>query len=189
MIAWADRNKPKGWRRLIAPILALGLLGIVSIEFPQVLGNGKDIAQLAFTNQVAPLLLLTLLFLKPAATAMCLGSGVPGGLFTPSLALGALLGGVLGHVWGWLWPGVPPGLFAVVGAAAVLAATTHGPVSAVLLTVELTGRDRSFILPLLLAVVTATVVARTLDRRSIYDARFSEKEVKNLQQARAPSPS
>jgi CIC family chloride channel protein len=174
---------------LIAPILALGLLGVVSIEFPQLLGNGKDITQLAFTNQVTPLLLLILLFLKPAATAMCLGSGVPGGLFTPSLALGALLGGVLGHVWGWIWPGVPPGLFAVVGAAAVLAATTHGPISAVLLTMELTGRDRSFILPLLLAVVTATVVARTLDPRSIYDARLTDKEVKNMQRARAPSPS
>ena len=189
LIAWADRNKPKGCRRLVAPILALGLLGIVSIEFPQLLGNGKDIAQLAFTNEVTPILLLTLLFLKPAATIMCLGSGVPGGLFTPTLALGALLGGVLGHAWGWLWPGVPPGLFAVVGAAAVLAAATHGPISAVLLTIELTGRDRSFILPLLLAVVTATVVARTLDRRSIYDARFTDKEVKNLQAARAPSPS
>jgi len=80
-------------------------------------------------------------------------------------------------------------LFAVVGAAAVWAATTHGPISAVLQTMELTGRDRSFILPLLLAVVTATVVARTLDRRSIYDARLTEKEVKKLQQARAPSPS
>jgi H+/Cl- antiporter ClcA len=189
LIAWADRNKPKGCRRLVAPILALGLLGIVSIEFPQLLGNGKDIAQLAFTNEVTPTLLLTLLFLKPAATVMCLGSGVPGGLFTPTLALGALLGGVLGHAWGWLWPGVPPGLFAVVGAAAVLAAATHGPISAVLLTIELTSRDRTFILPLLLAVVTATVVARTLDRRSIYDARFTDKEVKNLQAARAPSPS
>jgi H+/Cl- antiporter ClcA len=189
LIAWADRNKPRGWRRLVAPILALGLLGIVSIEFPQLLGNGKDIAQLAFTNQVTPILMLTLLFLKPAATVMCLGSGVPGGLFTPTLALGALLGGVLGHAWGWLWPGVPPGLFAVVGAAAVLAAATHGPISAVLLTIELTGRDRSIILPLLLAVVTATLVARTLDRRSIYDARLTDKEVKNLQAARAPSPS
>jgi chloride channel protein, CIC family len=189
LIAWADRNKPQGWQRLLAPILALGVLGVVSIGFPQVLGNGKDITQLAFTDQVAPVLLLILLFLKPAATALCLGSGVPGGLFTPSLALGALLGGVLGHAWGWFWPGTPPGLFAVVGAAAVLAATTHGPISAVLLTMELTGRDRSFILPLLLAVVTATVVARTLDRRSIYDARFTDKEVKNLQEARAPSPS
>jgi chloride channel protein, CIC family len=188
LIAWADRNKPTGRRRLIAPILALGLLGVVSIEFPPLLGNGKDIAQLAFTNQVTPMLLLILLFLKPAATAMCLGSGVPGGLFTPSLALGALLGGVLGHIWGWSWPGVPPGLFAVVGAAAVLAATTHGPISAVLLIMELSGRDRAFILPLLLAVVTATVVARTLDPRSIYDARLTDKEVKNMQRARAPSP-
>ena len=189
LIAWADRNKPQGWKRLVAPVLAMGVLGAVSIEFPQVLGNGKDIAQLAFSNQVAPALLLMLLFLKPAATVLCLGSGVPGGLFTPSLALGALLGGVLGHVWDWFWPGTPPGLFALVGAAAVLAATTHGPISAVLLTLELTGRDRSFILPLLLAVVTATVVARTLDPRSIYDARLTDKELKNLQRARAPSPS
>jgi H+/Cl- antiporter ClcA len=189
VIAWADRNKPTGWHRVVAPTLALGLLGIVSIAFPQLLGNGKDIVQLAFTNQVTPILLLALLFLKPAATAMCLGSGVPGGLFTPSLALGALLGGVMGYAWGWLLPGVPPGLFAVIGAAAVLAATTHGPISAVVLVMELTGRDRSFILPLLLAVGTATVVARTIDRRSIYDARFTDKEVKDLQQARAPSAS
>jgi H+/Cl- antiporter ClcA len=189
VIAWADRNKPTGWHRVLAPTLALGLLGIVSIVFPQLLGNGKDITQLAFTNQVTPVLLLILLCLRPAATVMCLGSGVPGGLFTPSLTLGALLGGVLGYAWGWLWPGVPPGLFAVLGAGAVLAATTHGPISAVVLIVELTGRDRSFILPLLLAVGTATVVARTIDRRSIYDARFTDKEVKELQEARAPSPS
>jgi CIC family chloride channel protein len=187
VIAWADRNKPKGWLRLVAPTLALGVVGAVSIAFPQILGNGKDIAQLAFTNQVAPVLLLTLLFLKPAATVLCLGSGVPGGLFTPSLALGALLGGVLGHIWSWFWPGVPPGLFAVVGAAAVLAATTHGPVSAIVLMMELTGLDRSFVLPLLLVVVTATLVARTIDRRSIYDARFTDREIRKLQQAREPS--
>jgi H+/Cl- antiporter ClcA len=189
LIAQADRNKPTGWHRVLAPTLVLGLLGIVSIAFPQILGNGKDIAQLAFSNQVTPILLLILLFLRPAATVMCLGSGVPGGLFTPSLSLGALLGGVLGYAWGWLWPGVPPGLFAVIGAGAVLAATTHGPISAVVLIVELTGRDRSFILPLLLAVGTATLVARTIDRRSIYDARFTDKEVKELQQARAPAAS
>jgi H+/Cl- antiporter ClcA len=187
-VAWADRNKPAGWRRLLAPIVVLGLLGAASIEFPQLLGNGKDIAQLAFMNQVTPVLLLTLAVLRPLATVMCLGSGVPGGLFTPSLALGALLGGVLGLAWSsWAWPGVPPGLFAVVGAAAMLAATTHGPISAVVLMMELTGRDRSFILPLLVAVVMATVVARTLDPRSIYDARLSEREIEKLQEARKPS--
>jgi len=87
-----------------------------------------------------------------------------------------------------IWPGVPPGLFAVVGAAAVLAATTHGPISAVVLVMELTGRDRSFVLPPLVAVVTATVVARTLDPRSIYEARLTTREIQQLQLARKPSP-
>jgi CIC family chloride channel protein len=187
LVALADRNKAEGWRRLIVPVGALGLLGAVSIQFPQLLGNGKDITQLAFSNEVTPLLLVILLVLRPLSTILCLGSGVPGGLFTPSLALGALLGGVLGLAWSWIWPGVPPGLYAVLGAAAVLAATTHGPISAVVLIMELTGRDRSFILPLLLAVVTATLVARTLDPRSIYDARFTKREIEKLQQERKPS--
>jgi CIC family chloride channel protein len=98
-----------------------------------------------------------------------------------------LLGGLLGVGWSYFWPGLPPGLFAVLGAGAVLAATTHGPISAVVLMMELTGRDRSFVLPLLLIVVTATVVARTLDPRSIYEARLSRREIQKLQVARKPS--
>jgi CIC family chloride channel protein len=188
IIAWADRNKPQGTARLLAPVAALGVVGALSIPFPQVLGNGKDIAALAFTGQVAVPLLFALVVVRPFATVLCLGSGVPGGLFTPSLATGALLGGALGSAWSLMWPGVPPGLFAIIGAAAVLAATTHGPVSSIILVMELTGRDRSFVLPMVLAVVTATVVARTLDERSIYDARFSDRQMKALQKAREPSP-
>ena len=165
-------------------MLALGLLGAVSVPFPQILGNGKDIAQLAFAGQVAPTLLLALLLLKPAATILCLGSGAPGGLFTPSLALGALLGGVLGDAWSYFWPGVPPGVFALLGAAALLAATTQGPISAVVLILELTGRDRSFIVPMLLSVATATLVARTIEPRSIYDARLRDEEVAARQKSR-----
>jgi chloride channel protein, CIC family len=183
-ITWADRTKPQGWQRLIAPVVVLGLLGVASIPFPQLLGNGKDVSQLAFVNQVAPSLLLVLLALRPLATVLCVRSGAPGGLFTPSLTVGALLGGVLGHVWSWFWPGAPPGLFAVLGAAAVLAATTQGPISTVVLMIELTGRDRSFIVPLLLAVGTATLVARTIELRSIYDARLTDEEV----EARRASP-
>jgi H+/Cl- antiporter ClcA len=177
VVTWADRNRPQGWRRLAAPLLGLGLLGVVSIWFPQLLGNGRDISQLAFTNQAAPALLLMVLVLKPAATVLCMRIGAPGGLFTPSLTVGALFGAVLGHAWSWLWPGVPAGLFAIIGAAAVLAATTQGPISTVVLMMELTGRDRSFILPLLLAVATATLVARTIEPRSVYDARLTDEEV------------
>jgi H+/Cl- antiporter ClcA len=183
-IAWADRNKPKGALRLVAPVLALGLLGVVSIRLPQLLGNGRDIAQLTFVDSMAPTLMLVLLLLKPAATILCLGSGTPGGLFTPSLSLGALLGGVLGHAWSWVWPGVPPGLFALVGAAAVLAATTQGPISSVVLMIELTGRDRSFIVPLLVGVVTATLASRTIELRSIYEARLTDEQVEARRSAR-----
>ena len=91
-VAWASHHRPQGWRRVAAPVLALAVLGAVSIVFPQLLGNGRDIAALAFAGQATPLLLLILLPLRPAATLLCLSSGVPGGLFTPSLALGALLG-------------------------------------------------------------------------------------------------
>lgn len=177
LIRWADRNKPKGLQRLVAPVIVLGLLGVVSIWFPQILGNGKDLSQLLFTNQVAPLLLLGLLVLKPAATAFCMRGGVPGGLFTPSLTAGALLGATLGHAWSWVWPGVPPGLFAILGSGAVIGATTQGPISAVVLMLELTGRDRSFMLPLLLIVGGATLIARSIDPRSIYDAKLSDEQV------------
>ena len=185
-VAWADRHRPKGRWRLAAPAVALTMLGTVSIAFPQLLGNGRDIAQLAFTGQVATPLLLALLLLKPAATLLCLGSGTPGGLFTPSLAIGALLGGGLGALWSHVWPGTAHGLFAVLGAAAFLAATTQGPLSAIVLMMELTGHARAFIVPLLLIVAIATLVARTIEPRSIYDARLTDAEILKRQLQRDP---
>lgn len=188
VVTWANREKPRGVLRLIAPVIGLGLVGAVSIWFPQVLGNGKDVSQLAFTGQVAPLLMLALLALRPATTILCVGVGAPGGLFTPSLTVGALLGGVLGQAWSWPLPGTPAGLFALLGAGAVLAATTQGPISTVVLIMELTGRDRSFILPLLVAVAAATIVSRSIEPRSIYDARLTDEEIAERQKARELPP-
>jgi chloride channel protein, CIC family len=106
-------------------------------------------------------------------TVLCLGSGVPGELFTPTLAFGALLGAVLGDAWSWIWRGVP----CRPGCSLLLA--PHQSWQALptdlfrrRLVMELTGQDRSFSLPVLLGVITATLVSRTIDRRSIYDARF-----------------
>jgi chloride channel protein, CIC family len=184
LIMWADRHKPKGWQRLLAPVVVLGLLGVVSIRFPQLLGNGRDISQLAFAGQLAPGLLLTLLVLKPAATVMSIRAGAPGGLFTPSLTAGAMLGGVLGAAWSWMWPGLPPGMCALLGAGAVLAATTQGPISAVVLIMELTGVARGFILPLAVAAGLATLVARSIEPRSIYDAKLSDEQIAERQRMR-----
>ena len=73
-ITWAYRSKPQGWHRLVRPVLGLGLLGVVSIWFPQLLGNGRDISHLAYMGQGAPALLLILLLLKPAATMLCVSA-------------------------------------------------------------------------------------------------------------------
>jgi len=183
----ADRLRPTGWWRLVAPTIVFAALGAVSVWFPQLLGNGKDVTQLAFAGQVGPVLILVLLALKPLATVACLGSGAPGGLFTPSLTLGALLGGALGYGWTLLWPGAPLGLFAIIGAGAVLAATTQGPISAAVLMIELTGHDRAFIVPMLIAIGSATLVARTIDPRSIYDARLTDEELTERQTMRQSS--
>ena len=183
-VAWADRHKPDGWRRVLVPVLALGVLGLVSVPFPQLLGNGRDVAALAFDGRIAPALVGMLLVLRPLATLMCMGSGAPGGLFTPSLAIGALLGAALGQAFGVMWPGVPPELCAWLGAGAMLAATTQGPISSVVLMMELSGHSRNAIVPMLLAVAAATLVARTIEPRSVYDARLSDAEVRARQIAR-----
>lgn len=183
-VRWADRHKPTGWHRLIAPAVVLTCLGVVAIWFPQVLGNGKDLSQLLFAGQVGPLLILSLLVLKPLATVMCMRSGAPGGLFTPSLTVGALFGVALGLAWSWIWPGVPLGFFALLGASAMLGATTQGPTSAMVLMMELTGQVRSFILPLFLIVCSATLIARTIEARSIYDAKLTDEQIAERQRVR-----
>jgi chloride channel protein, CIC family len=94
---------------------------------------------------------------------------------------------VIGHACLLLWPDVQPALVAIVGAGAVLAATTQGPISAVVLMMELTGEDRSFIAPLLLAVVIATLVSRLIEPRSIYDARLTDNEIAQRQALREPA--
>lgn len=187
-VAWADLHKPRGRARLVAPIVVLGLLGVLSVPFPQLLGNGRDVAQEAFTGGVGLWLLVVLVVLRPAMTILCLGSGAPGGLFTPSLATGALLGGLLGLPWSWLFPGTPAGEFAVLGAAAVLAATTQGPISTAVLMMELTGHARASMVPMLLVIATATLVARTIEPRSVYDARLSDDEVRARQHQREHAP-
>ncbi len=184
LMSWAERSKPTNWRRIVVPIVGLALLGVAAIWFPQILGNGKDVSQLIFLSELAAPLAIVLFVLKPAAIFLCVRSGVPGGLFTPSLTSGALLGTVVGYLWTWLWPGTPLGLFGLLCAGAVLAATTQGPISTVVLLMEMTGRDRSFILPLLLAVAIATLIARTIEPRSIYDARLSDDQIKIRQELR-----
>ena len=183
-IAWADRVRPSDWRRLVAPALVFAVIGLMSIAFPELLGNGQDVAQLLFRHPLAAPALAALVVLRPLATVASAASGAPGGLFTPSLTFGALVGSALGGLWLWIHPGGEIGLYALLGAGAMLAATTQGPISSLVLMMELTGEARAFALPMLAVIVLATATARIIEWRSIYEARLTDEEVDERWRAR-----
>jgi H+/Cl- antiporter ClcA len=184
LVARTSQLRPSGRARLFAPIVALGALGAISVAYPQLLGNGKDTVQLAVTGGLGFGMFAVLAVLKPLVTAGCLGSGAPGGLFTPTLCFGVLFGGALGHVWTLVWPGTAAGSYALIGGAAVLAASMQGPLAATVMILELAHHSDSLLVPLLLAVTGATVVARVIGAPSIYSARLGEaRDVRRRQRA------
>ena len=166
-IIWADKHKPKGWQIFALPILIFAGIGIVSMWFPELLGNGKNVVRLAFDNQMAIGLICWLLILHPLATGLCLRAGAPGGLFTPTMTVGALAGAFLGQGWSHLFPGGDKRTYAIVGSGALLAAATQGPISSIVFVLELTYHADALMVPLLIAVVGATVVSRHLEPKSI----------------------
>jgi chloride channel protein, CIC family len=158
------------WLAPFAPVLGLAAVGALAVRFPPVLGNGFDTVHEMLLGGVPLELLLVLPALKLLASAVCAGSGVPGGLFTPSLFYGAAIGGLAGELLARLFPGLaPPGAVALIGMAGVLAGTTHAAVSAVLIIFEMTG-DYQVILPLMLSAAIAAVTSRAIEPDSLYTA-------------------
>jgi H+/Cl- antiporter ClcA len=145
----------------------------MGVAYPQLFGNGKDMAHDAFVGVGGIGLFAVLFVLKPIATGLCLGSGASGGLFTPTLSTGAVLGACLGLAWSMLWGGAAPGAFAMVGASAMIGASMQAPLAALALVLELTHSGFSMLVPMMAATVGATVVARYVDGYSIYSARLS----------------
>jgi CIC family chloride channel protein len=149
---------------------------------PMAIADDGIVANELRSGQVvsASLLMLTLLLVfKGAATALTLGSGGSGGVFAPSLFLGAAAGGLFGQTLsliGLLPEGGSPAAYALVGMAAVVAGTSHAPLTAILILFELT-RDVYVLLPIMLAAVLATVVAQLVMSDSIYSYKLTRRGV------------
>ncbi|SDH71370.1 chloride channel protein [Paraburkholderia phenazinium] len=176
----ARAQAPKDWRLPVLALLNFAIIGVLAIQFPQLLGNGKGPAGLSFNSELTIGLAAVLLVLKVAITAGSLRAGAEGGLLTPGLANGALLAIVLGGIWNMIWPGTSSGAFAIVGAAAFLAASMQMPLTAVVLILEFTRVSHDFLIPILLAVagsvstfkLLATVwAARTVPAASVGAAK------------------
>ncbi len=153
-------------------------IGCIGIFLPHIYGVGYDTISLALLGQIPWLLLLSLVVIKILATSITIGSGGSGGVFAPSLFIGAMAGGTFGYLMQMLFPQVTAaqGAYSLVGMGAMVSATTHGPITAILMLFEMTG-DYKMILPLMLSCIISTVVASQLKRDSIYTLKLARKGV------------
>ena len=183
----------------VQPAIGGALLGGLALAYPfvtgpawsrspQIFNVGYDVIEGALLNQLVLGAVVTLLVLKLIATCLTLGSGGSGGIFAPSLFMGAMLGTAFGLAANMAFPETtaPPGAYALVGMAAVFAASAQAPITAILILFELTG-DYRIILPLMLTVVVATLLARRmLKGESIYTLKLTRRGVR-LEQGRVRS--
>lgn len=146
------------------------LVGLVGLFLPQVFGVGYEtIGEVLNVHALSLWMLIVLLLAKTILTPICLGGGFYGGVFAPSLFIGAMLGGAVGSLAVSWFPqlGVNPAAFALVGMAAVLAGAVHAPLTAVILLFEMTN-DYRIILPLMFAVAISLLLSQRIQKDSVY---------------------
>jgi CIC family chloride channel protein len=175
------RHSELMFSRLPHPIyvrMALGglVVGAIATGFPQVWGNGYGATNQILHNQYAPGFLLGLFVAKLLATLMTVGSGAVGGVFTPTLFLGAGLGGLFGTLLheADLAVGLPTAAFALAGMGSVLAATTHSLLLAMIMVFEI-SLNYTLMPPLMIACAVSTLVARRLHPDTIYTEPLRQK--------------
>jgi CIC family chloride channel protein len=164
---FAADHRPRSWTILVIMPVVFVAVGLLSIPFPAILGNGRALGQVAFTGSVAVGILAVTVVVKVIATTGTIGSGAAGGTLTPSLAVGAGAGAVLGAGWSLLWPGTPLAAFAFVAAAAFLAASLRAPFTALILIVEFTGQGPALLVPTMIAIAGSVAVVYLLGRRRL----------------------
>jgi CIC family chloride channel protein len=159
-------------------MLGGALVGVIGIWFPHVFGVGYSSISAALTGDLGVALLAALVLVKIAATSITIGSGGSGGIFAPSLFLGAMTGGCLGSLIHQWFPDATAssGAYALVTMGAVVAAGTHAPITAIIMIFELT-QTITIIPPLMAACVVSTLVTTYLNRDSIYTLKLRRRGI------------
>lgn len=172
--------------------IGIGLIGLYShdlfgVGYGDVYWVSTMSVNQALLGEIALQALIILLVLKIVATSLTLGSGSSGGIFAPSLFIGAMVGGAFGTFAHQLFPSLiaTSGAYALVGMAAVFAGAARAPITSIIMLFEMT-MDYTLILPLMIAVVISTVITRSLNRETIYTAKLMRRgiDIHHLEQTR-----
>jgi CIC family chloride channel protein len=184
-VYWQHDLWRKHARQLSRPArtaLAGGLVGVVAVFLPQIMGPGREVttAVLSDSRTFTVLALLALGAAKLVMTAVSLAGGFVGGIFAPSLFVGTMFGAAFGRLATVLLPASAigdPEAFAIVGMAAVMAGVVRAPITAILLVFELTN-DYLLILPIMLTTVVCVSVAERIEPLGIYMLGLSRKGIR-----------
>ena len=154
------------------------LVGMIGVFLPQIFGVGYHTIDAALHGELPATLLLTLVVAKLLATSITLASGGSGGVFAPSLFMGAMLGGAIGLLADQVLPVATSGsgAYALVGMGAMVGATTHAPITAIVIIFEMTN-DYKIILPLMISTSIAVLCSSYLKRESIYTDKLQRKGI------------
>jgi CIC family chloride channel protein len=157
----------------IKPAVGGIILGLVALLYPEIMGVGYETINLALKGDMLWYIAFILIFVKIFATSITLGSGGSGGIFAPSLFMGAMLGYFFGSFVHQYFPliSASPNAYALVAMGGMVAGTTRAPITAIIIVFELTN-DYRIILPLMITCIISTILSSKLSRESIYTLKL-----------------
>lgn len=194
---WDEKIKIKPY---IKPVIGGAIVGLIALIFPEIIGVGYDAINAAingnelvyngygneqlatmnneFLNDSLWYMALILVFVKMFASSITLSSGLSGGVFAPSLFVGAMLGAFFGYCVNLFFPeySAHPGAYSLVAMGGLVAGTTRAPITAILIVFELT-KENAIILPLMLTCIGSVVISTKLSRESIYTLKLLQKNI------------
>ena len=162
----------------LKPAIGGLLIGITALFFPQIMGVGYESIDNALHGKTLWYIALLLIFVKVASTSITLGSGGSGGIFAPSLFLGAMVGCFFGSIVHSAFPQITAtaGAYSLVAMGGLVAATTHAPLTAIIIVFELTN-DYHIILPLMITCIISAIFSTKLSRESIYTLKLLQRNI------------